>query len=91
MIKVNLLPVKTRKKSAHGDLILFVVMLVVGFGSVGAVYFKNVRDISNTRSEIARSKEAVAALQGVYKDYQTIQKEKKEIGKLELKLFFRNR
>jgi type IV pilus assembly protein PilN len=79
MIKVNLLPIKTRKKSAHGDLILFVVMLVVGFGSVGAVYFKNVKDISNTRSEIARSKEAVVALQGVYKDYETIQREKKEI------------
>lgn len=81
MIKINLLPLKkSRKKAAtYTDLLLFGVMLALGLAVVGGFYFKTQSDISSTRSETAKTKQAIVDLQGIYKDYQTIEKEKKEI------------
>jgi type IV pilus assembly protein PilN len=80
MIKINLLPVKTRKKTQnHRSLYLFGVMLFIGLAVVGGLYFKNLNDLAKTRNDIVSTNQSIATLQGVYKEYQTIQKEKKEV------------
>ena len=80
MIKINLLPVKARKKTqVNRDLFLFIAMLVLGLGLVGVVYVNNMKDLSRTQKEIGATKQAVARLQDIYKEYQSIEKQKKEI------------
>jgi type IV pilus assembly protein PilN len=79
MIKINLLPQKTRKPlrrfQLYGVLLVFVLNLSILLG----IYYSNVRGISQYQSAIGNAKKEIASLDKIYREYLQIQKEKKEI------------
>ncbi len=81
MIKINLLP-----QRGHGerrfcpDLFLFSAILALTLVLVGAVFLKNNRDAARLRTEAAALHVQVASLQGIYKEFLTMEKERKEIA-----------
>jgi Tfp pilus assembly protein PilN len=81
MIKINLLPRKTKKDSLTFDLYLFVLVALVNFAVLGSLYYINLKDIDKYRSMIENAKKEIASLDKVYKEYLNMEKEKKEIDK----------
>ncbi len=80
MIRINLLPKKIRKEVFKSDLILLAVLLAIAF-VVGAVaYGNNVREISNLRRDVARTKGSIASMEKFYKEYLDLEKQKKEMS-----------
>lgn len=81
MIKINLLPQKSHgQHRVHPDLIIFPTILVLTIACVGGVYLKNNRDVAGLRSETAALRLQVASFRGIYKEFLTMEKEKKEIA-----------
>jgi type IV pilus assembly protein PilN len=81
MIKINLLPRKVQREIATHDLLLFCVMLVITLLISGGIYAKNSYDISSMTRDITNKRKEIDSLQGIYKEYMSIEKEKKEINR----------
>ncbi len=82
MIKINLLPQKSYGKHIfHPDLYIFPVILVLTFALVGGIFLKNNRDVARLRSDAAALRLQVASLQGIYKEFLAMAKEKQEIAR----------
>jgi type IV pilus assembly protein PilN len=81
MIKINLLPQKSYgQHGAHPDLVIFPAILVLTFALVGGVFLKNNRDVARLRIETAGLRTKIGSLQGIYKEFLTMEKERKEIA-----------
>jgi Tfp pilus assembly protein PilN len=81
MIKINLLPQKSYgQERFNPDLFIFPAILVLSLALVGGVFLKNNRDAAKLRSETAALRSQAASFQGVYKEFLTMEKEKKEIA-----------
>ena len=81
MIKINLLPRKVQREIATHDLFLFCVMLVIMLIISGGIYAKNSYDISSMKHDIQNKRKEIESLQSIYREYLSIEKEKKEIGR----------
>jgi Tfp pilus assembly protein PilN len=79
MIKINLLPGKEKRDFLRVDLYLFFLVLAIALASFGAVYYANEHEIANYNKKIETTKKQIAELQSVYKEYLTIDQQKKEI------------
>lgn len=81
MIKINLLPQKNYgQHGVHPDVVIFPAILVLTFALVGGVFLKNNRDVARLRIETAALRTQVGSLQGIYKEFLTMEKERKEIA-----------
>ena len=79
-IKINLIPGKVRRRKERGfDLHVLIGGLIFCALLMGGVYVKNTRDVSRLQSRIAASKQQEAALQAVYAEFQSLERDKKEI------------
>lgn len=81
MIKINLLPRKVQREVATHDLLLFVVMLLVTLMISGGIYAKTSYDISTMKRDIQNKRKEIESLQAVYREYLSIDKDKKEINR----------
>lgn len=81
MIKINLLPRKVQREIATHDLLLFCVMLVITLMISGGIYAKTSYDISSMKRDIQNKRTEIESLQSIYKEYLSIEKEKKEISR----------
>jgi Tfp pilus assembly protein PilN len=79
MIKINLLPGKAKKDLLKIDLYLFFLIMIINLFIFGGIYYVNARDISSCKNKIENAKKEIASLQNIYKEYLTIEHEKKEI------------
>jgi Tfp pilus assembly protein PilN len=81
MIKINLIPRKVRRQKEAGfELRVLIGTLLFSFLLIGGVYVWNARDMGRLRSDVATAKQQTEALQGVYKEFQFIERDKKEIS-----------
>jgi type IV pilus assembly protein PilN len=81
MIKINLLPQGSHgQHGVHADLFMFPAILVLTFALVGGVFLKNNRDAARLRRDAAALRLQVGSLQGIYNEFLTMGKEKKEIA-----------
>lgn len=82
MIRINLIPGKGYKRRAISlDLYLLVGTLAVSLGIAGGVFLKNVKDIDRLRSQITKVKQDSTALQPVYKEFLSLERDKKEVAR----------
>ena len=82
MIKINLIPSTIRKKKeVNFELHLLVGTLLFSFLLIGTVYVKNTRDIGRLRDQTALVNQQTAALQPVYKEFVSLERDKKEASK----------
>lgn len=81
MIKINLLPRKVQREMAAHDLLLFCVMLVITLVISGGIYAKTIYDISSMKRDIQKKRQEIASLQSIYREYLSIEKDKKEISR----------
>jgi Tfp pilus assembly protein PilN len=79
MIKINLIPGKEKKDFLKVDLYLFVIILALTLAVFGGIYYTNEHDIAIYNKRIETTKKEIASLQSVYKEYLTIDQQKKEI------------
>jgi Tfp pilus assembly protein PilN len=79
MIKINLLPGREKRDFLKVDLYLFFVMLAIALAVFGGIYYTNEHEIANYNKRIETTKKEIANLQSVYKEYLTIEQQKKEI------------
>lgn len=79
MIKINLLPQKPKKDALKLDLYLFLIVLFVTLLVFGGIYLKNAKDISTYKGMVQQVKQEISSLEGIYKEYLAMEKEKKEI------------
>jgi type IV pilus assembly protein PilN len=81
MIKINLLPQRSYGQDGfRSDLFIFPAILVLTCALVGGVFLKNNRDVARLRSDAAALRLQAASLQGIYKEFLAMGKEKKEIA-----------
>jgi type IV pilus assembly protein PilN len=81
MIKINLLPQKTRKPIHRFQLYGFLFIFVLNLSILGGIYYNNVRGITHYQASIESAKKEIASLDKIYKEYLQIEKEKKEIDR----------
>ncbi len=81
MIKINLLPQKTRKPIHRFQLYGFLFVFILNLAILAGVYYNNVRSISQYQVAIESAKREIASLDRIYKEYLQIEKEKKEIDR----------
>jgi type IV pilus assembly protein PilN len=81
MIKINLLPRKIQREIATYDLLLFCVMLVITLAISGGIYAKTSYDISYMKRDIQNKQREIDSLQSIYREYLSIEKDKKEINR----------
>jgi Tfp pilus assembly protein PilN len=82
MIKINLIPSTIRKKKeVNFELQLLVGTLLFSFLLIGTVYVKNTRDIDRLRDQTALVRQQIAALQPVYREFISLERDKKEVSK----------
>lgn len=79
MIKINLLPGKAKKNLFKIDLYLFLVVMFITLLAFGGIYYTNAKDISDYNQKIENTKKEIANLQKIYKEFLTMEQEKKEI------------
>lgn len=79
MIKINLIPSQTEKTVFKEDLYLFIFITFLCFIAVGGFYYKNHIDITEQKKLIQKTKNEIASLQSIYKEYLAMQEQKKEI------------
>lgn len=79
MIKINLLPRKVQREIATHDLLLLCVMLVITLAISGGIYAKTAYDISSMKRDIQIKQREIESLQPLYREYLSIEKDKKEI------------
>lgn len=80
MIRINLLPKKPAKSVFKLDLYIFVLVAIINGLVIAGIYLSNSREIANYQTMIESAKKEIASLDGIYKEYLRIEKEKKEIG-----------
>lgn len=81
MIRINLLPYPERKPALVVDFYVFVLFFLVLLVLSGASYYYVNKRIWDLNAKIDDRKKRIAALEGVYREYLTMEKEKKEIEK----------
>jgi type IV pilus assembly protein PilN len=81
MIKINLLPRKVQREMATYDLLLFCVMLVITLTISGGIYAKTRYDISCINRDLQNKRQEISSLQSIYREYLSIEKDKKEINR----------
>jgi len=79
MIKINLLPGKAKKDLLKIDLYLFFSVVIINAMIFAGIYYINAKDISNYKIKIENTKNEIASLQSIYKEYLAMEREKKEI------------
>jgi Tfp pilus assembly protein PilN len=79
MIKINLLPKKPIRTAFKYEIHVFVLIVILNLLILGLIYSMNARAISNLKSDIDRSKKEIASLDPIYKEYLSMEQEKKEI------------
>jgi type IV pilus assembly protein PilN len=81
MIRINLLPVSEKKPSIRMDLYIFLLLLLLGTAALGVLYYRVEGRISDLNAKIENRKREIASLDGIYREYMSMEKEKKEIQK----------
>jgi type IV pilus assembly protein PilN len=81
MIRINLLPVSEKKPSIRIDLYIFLLLLLLGTAALGVLYYRVEGRISDLNAKIENRKKEIASLDGIYREYMSMEKEKKEIQK----------
>lgn len=79
MIKINLLPKKPIRAAFKYEIHVFLLIIILNFLIIGLIYSINARQISNLRSNIEAAKKEIASLDPIYKEYLSMEQEKKEI------------
>ncbi|HRV23266.1 MAG TPA: hypothetical protein P5240_09680, partial [Syntrophorhabdaceae bacterium] len=79
MIKINLIPSQTEKTVFKEDLYLFIFITFLCFIAVGGFYYKNHLDITEQKKLIQNTKNEIASLQKIYKEFLAMEQQKKEI------------
>jgi Tfp pilus assembly protein PilN len=79
MIKINLLPRKARKGVFKYDLYILIFVVLVNFSVIGGIHYKNTSDIANYKKLIENTKKEIAGLDRIYKEYMSLEREKKGI------------
>ena len=80
MIKINLLPKKAQREAFKYDLFFFCFVLAVCVAVAGVIFVKNTLDIRTLKGNIATTKQSIAALEPIYNEYLSIEKQKKELS-----------
>ncbi len=82
MIRINLIPGKgVQRRAISFDLYVLIGTLAVTLAIVGGVFVTNTRDIERLRNEIVTIKKQSKALEATYKEYLSLEREKKELVK----------
>ncbi|MCS7281371.1 MAG: PilN domain-containing protein [Desulfobacterota bacterium] len=81
MIRINLLPVPEKRPTTIIDLQIFSFLLFLGLVIVGILLYSTNKRISELSSRIEETKKRIESLDSVYKEYITMEREKKEIQK----------
>jgi len=79
MIKINLLPKKPVRAAFRYDIPLFLLIIVLNFLIIASFYFFNFRGVSNYKAKISAAKKEIAALDPIYQQYLSMEREMKEI------------
>jgi Tfp pilus assembly protein PilN len=79
MIKINLLPKKPKKAVFKYDMYLFLLITVLNLALLGWLYFSNANQIVDQKGQIKAARQEIQSLDVVYREYLSIDKEKKEI------------
>lgn len=80
MIKINLLPKREhRKRSWNLDLYILAAVLVLSCALVGGIYLRNERGLRSLRTDLTAAKRQRDSVQGEYKEFLALEKDKKEI------------
>lgn len=79
MIKINLLPKKPIRSAFKYEIHVFLLIIILNFLVLGLIYSINARQISNLKSSIDSAKKQIASLDPIYKEYLSMEQEKKEI------------
>lgn len=79
MIKINLLPKKPIRTAFKYEIHVFFLIIILNLLILGLIYSINARSISNLKSNIENAKKEIASLDPVYKEYLSMEQEKKEI------------
>jgi Tfp pilus assembly protein PilN len=79
MIKINLLPKKPIRAAFKYEIHVFLLIIILNLLIIGLIYSINARQISNLRSNIEAAKKEIASLDPIYKEYLSMEQEKKEI------------
>ncbi len=79
MIKINLIPAQTEKNLFKEDIYLFIFITFLCFIAVGGFYYKNHKDIEEKKRLIQNTKNEIASLQKIYKEFLAMEQQKKEI------------
>ena len=80
MIRINLLPRKVRKEAFKPDLILFLLMIITAVVVGCGIYLNNSAQIAGLKTEIGRTKSSITSMEGFYKEYLALEKQKKEMS-----------
>jgi type IV pilus assembly protein PilN len=80
MIRINLLPKKVHKQIVRSDLVLFCLLLVVALAVAGGLCFNNLREIAQLKAELSKTKQSIASMEKFYKEYLSLEKQKKEMS-----------
>ena len=80
MIRINLLPKKVHKQIVRSDLVLFSLLLAVALAVAAGLYFNNLREIVQLKTEVSKTKQSIASMEKFYKEYLSLEKQKKEMS-----------
>lgn len=79
MIRINLLPAKTKKDLFKHDLYMFFSVMVIALLAFGGLYYCNTNETTKRKTMIENTKKEIHNLQQTYKEYLAMEQEKKEI------------
>lgn len=79
MIKINLLPKKTIRTAFKYEIHVLLLIFILNLLTIGLIYSINARAISNLKTTIEQAKKEIASLDPIYKEYLSMEQEKKEI------------
>ena len=80
MIRINLLPKKVHKEALKSDLALFLLLIVIAFVVAAGMYFRNEREITRLKADVAQTRQSIASMEKFYKEYLALEKQKKEMS-----------
>jgi len=79
MIKINLIPGKVKRDFLKLDIFIFFFIMFLVLIVSGSIYYLNIKEIKDYENRIEYTKRQIASLNSVYKEYLTMEQEKKEI------------